>query len=262
MSGHGIHRLRGAVLAADMRSLLASLTPFQGQAALVTPPPSFSGSNYLAHTYTLEKGPYLMFTPSAGIVLGLPYVVAFADGIGEKRDVWEVTDDSYVKPELKKCEDTRRGATRSELTDRVSSGLYEYCGKTFDDWGDEAPGEGGTRVWSGIQCASRDTLPLVGAVPGRKGLWVNVGHHGHGMGRIPFITRSLAATVTKGQWDARLPRCFEITERRLDKGQTSPPFITDEERRGETVPTAGWTGDGARTVAKGGWWSGVMSFVR
>jgi hypothetical protein len=142
------------------------------------------------------------------------------------------------------------------------SGLYEYCGKTFDDWGDEAPGEGGTRVWSGIQCASRDTLPLVGAVPGRKGLWVNVGHHGHGMGRIPFITRSLAATITTGQWDARLPRCFEITEKRLDKGQTSPPFITDEERRGETVPTAGWTGDGARTVTKGGWWSGVMSFVR
>lgn len=105
---------------ADMCSLLASLTPFQGQAALVTPPPSFSGSNYLAHTYTLEKGPYLMFTPSAGIVLGLPYVVAFAEGIGEKRDVWEVTDDSYVKPELKKCETGLAcGTTRSVLTDRV-----------------------------------------------------------------------------------------------------------------------------------------------
>jgi glycine/D-amino acid oxidase-like deaminating enzyme len=242
-------------------SLLASLTPFQGQAALVTPPPSFSGSNYLAHTYTLEKGPYLMFTPSAGIVLGLPYVVAFAEGIGEKRDVWEVTDDSYVKPELKKCENT--SARNDEAgADGSGSGLYEYCGKAFDDWGDEAPGEGGTRVWSGIQCASRDTLPLVGAVPGRKGLWVNVGHHGHGMGRIPFITRSLARTITTGQWDGRLPSCFEITEERLVKGQTAPPFITDEEMRGETVPTAGRTGDGAKTVNKGGWWSGVRSFVR
>jgi hypothetical protein len=44
-----------------------------------------------------------MFTPSGGIVMGLPYRVAFAAGIGKKKDVREVTDDSYVKPEFRQC---------------------------------------------------------------------------------------------------------------------------------------------------------------
>lgn len=34
------------------------------------------------------------------------------------------------------------------------------------------------RSWSGIICASRDMLPLVGEVPERMGLWVAVGFHG------------------------------------------------------------------------------------
>lgn len=73
-----------------------SLTPFQGQAANVTPPPSFSGENYLDTTYTMEEGPYLIATTHAGIVLGLSHEVAVKKGILEKKDVFGNVDDSYV----------------------------------------------------------------------------------------------------------------------------------------------------------------------
>nr|KIR87523.1 hypothetical protein I308_02468 [Cryptococcus tetragattii IND107] len=72
------------------------LTPFQGQAANVTPPLSFSGENYLDTTYTMEEGPYLIATTHAGIILGLHHEVAVEKGILEKKDVFGNVDDSYV----------------------------------------------------------------------------------------------------------------------------------------------------------------------
>ena len=64
----------------------------------------------------------------------------------------------------------------------LMAGLEEYCKKNFNGWGEEAPGEGALRIWSGIICASRDMLPLVGEVPDQKGLWVAVGFHGESCG--------------------------------------------------------------------------------
>jgi glycine/D-amino acid oxidase-like deaminating enzyme len=37
-----------------------------------------------------------------------------------------------------------------------------------------------THRWSGIFGLSPDDLPLVGAVPGRDGVWVSRGYSGHG----------------------------------------------------------------------------------
>ena len=50
------------------------------------------------------------------------------------------------------------------------------------------------------------------------------------MARIPQTTRCLAQTLSSGQWDPRLPTSYRITKERLEKGQTSPPFITESER--------------------------------
>ena len=55
---------------------------------------------------------------------------------------------------------------------------------------------------------------------------------GHGMARIPQTTRCLAQIITSGKWDDRLPTSFKITAERLDKAQSSPPFITESERVG------------------------------
>lgn len=81
-----------------------SITPYQAQAANVTPPPTYSGENSLTHTYTIENGPYLISTPHSGIVLGIPEEVSVSNGLADKNELYEVVDDSYVKPEIAKCE--------------------------------------------------------------------------------------------------------------------------------------------------------------
>jgi hypothetical protein len=82
------------------------------------------------------------------------------------------------------------------------------------------------------------------------------------MARIPFLTRSLAHTIVSGEWDSRLPKTFQITAERLEKGQTSPPFITEEELKGSQVPSAGWDSDGEQKVKRAAWWSRATSVLR
>ncbi|KIR36724.1 hypothetical protein I352_00035 [Cryptococcus deuterogattii MMRL2647] len=141
------------------------LTPFQGKAANVTPPPLFSGENYLDTTYTMEEGPYLIATTHTGIILGLYHEVAVEKGILEKKDVFGNVDDSYVQPAAKNW-------------------LAEYCKDSFTNWGKEARGEGAMRFWSDIMCATKDTLPLVVQVPSEQvpegrsqGLCIAAGYH-------------------------------------------------------------------------------------
>lgn len=58
--------------------------------------------------------------------------------------------------------------------------LANYCRTRFAGWAEEAFGEGATRTWSGLLTDSKDTLPLVGEVPGKKGMYLSAGFHGHG----------------------------------------------------------------------------------
>ena len=81
-----------------------SLTPYQAQAANITPPPSYCGANALKHTIVAERGPYLIQTPHAGLVMGLGEDTGFDLGLSKKGDIYENTDDSYVKPAHQKCE--------------------------------------------------------------------------------------------------------------------------------------------------------------
>ncbi|OWZ55906.1 hypothetical protein C356_01537 [Cryptococcus neoformans c45] len=196
------------------------LTPFQGQAANITPPPSFSGEKYLDTTYTMEEGPYLIATTHAGIVLGLYHEVAVEKGILEKKDVFGNVDDSYVQPAAKKW-------------------LAEYCKNPFINWGEEAPGEGAMRFWSGIMCATKDTLPLVGQIPSEqvpegknKGLYIAAGYHRHGMARIALTTKYVVKLATAGVWDEGMPESFKISQDRLERGRAAPPYITAVDKIG------------------------------
>lgn len=78
-----------------------------------------------------------------------------------------------------------------KLTLFFLAGLAEYCKNSFINWGEEAPGEGAMRFWSGIMCATKDTLPLVGQIPSEqvpegknKGLYIAAGYHGKPFLRI------------------------------------------------------------------------------
>ncbi|OCF30874.1 hypothetical protein I316_07507 [Kwoniella heveanensis BCC8398] len=188
------------------------LTPFQAQAANVTPPTTYAGADYGIHSYTIEDGPYLIFTPHSGIVLGLHHVSAIEMGVMTHKEVF-VEDDAHVAPGIKRW-------------------LEEYCKNNFADWGVEAPGEGVNRVWSGMLCATKDTLPLVGPIPGKEGLYIAAGYHGHGMARIPLVTRYLAELLTTGTWNPLLPRTFKVTPERFERGRTAPPMYTEIEKMG------------------------------
>ena len=67
----------------------------------------------------------------------------------------------------------------------------------LDGW---RPRMGGTtRVWAGLRPASADGLPLIGAVPGRRGLYVATGHTMSGVALAPATAAALAPLVLEGE---------------------------------------------------------------
>ncbi|EIM92347.1 FAD dependent oxidoreductase [Stereum hirsutum FP-91666 SS1] len=186
----------------------AHITPARGHASLITVPTSFSGTKHISNSL-MFSGPYLMFTPSSGWVLGVGWGGLVNEGIVKKEEVGNflgAVDDSVV-------------------LEPIRDYLKDYCKDTFQGWGEEAEGEGLSRVWTGIMGYSRDLLPLIGPVPGKKNLWAAVAFHGHGMSRILSCTQSLAKQILdQGVWDERLPRSFEITEERMERAKTAPPL--------------------------------------
>jgi hypothetical protein len=56
------------------------------------------------------------------------------------------------------------------LTHLRMADLNRYMPENFVDWGPEGYGEGLTRTWTGILSTVKDWLPLVGQVPGKKGV--------------------------------------------------------------------------------------------
>lgn len=113
--------------------------------------------------------------------------------------------------------------------------LANYFPEHFANWGQEAHGEGLTRVWSGIMGYSKDLLPLVGPIPNQENLYISAGFSGHGQSRIFSCARHLAtmlldrqtssstASTNKAEWDERtLPRSFAVTEQRLERCRRYP----------------------------------------
>ncbi|KAK5716365.1 hypothetical protein LTR17_016408 [Elasticomyces elasticus] len=73
------------------------------------------------------------------------------------------------------------------------------------------------QLWTGIMGYSADSLPRIGAVPRRPGVFIMAGFTGHGMAQIFSCAKGLAEMVTNGTTyeQTDLPRLFEETEARL-----------------------------------------------
>lgn len=114
-----------------VRELTATrLVPVHSHSALVTTPSTYSGAQALKTTFAVEAGPYLIHTPSSGLVLG-PYPKAlFSKGIVKPNQVYGIADDSFVRPEIKRW-------------------LSDYCKDAYLGWGKETEGEGLTKCWTG-----------------------------------------------------------------------------------------------------------------
>ena len=65
------------------------------------------------------------------------------------------------------------------LTSRYLRGTcVGYFGR--ENWGDDSVEERVVQEWTGIMGATPDGWPLVGEVPGRRGVWIAAGFNGHG----------------------------------------------------------------------------------
>ncbi|KAI5449373.1 hypothetical protein NCC49_004777 [Naganishia albida] len=187
--------------------LHSHIRPAYAQCSLITPPLTYSGSNALQNTYNMDGAFYLVQTPSGGMVLGgwnLPIIK------GREKTYQRVgnEDDSGVMPQW-------------------TNFLANYCKTRFTNWGEELHGEGATRTWSGLMTDSKDALPLVGEVPGKEGMFLSAGFHGHGQSRIFIIAQGLAETLKTGQWPSRLPVSFKLTKERLERSRHVPEVLDE-----------------------------------
>ncbi|KAG9503217.1 hypothetical protein J7337_006060 [Fusarium musae] len=91
----------------------------------------------------------------------------------------------------------------------------DYMQRTFLGW--EESGARVDRVWTGIMWYSTDSLPHVGEVPGRHGVFVIAGFHGHGMPVI-FLAAEGIAAMTQGLVYEKtgMPSLFKTSRDRLD----------------------------------------------
>ncbi|PWN20461.1 DAO-domain-containing protein [Microstroma glucosiphilum] len=124
----------------------------------------------------------------------------------------------------------------SVVMESVTEHLEQWPARTFEGWEEEtegggAEGKGMKQVWTGIQGYTRDSVPIIGEVPAAllpspsppiqrqhgvngeatlgsgassaesTGLFLDLGHHGHGMARAATCSRGIARLMKAAQPD-------------------------------------------------------------
>lgn len=90
-----------------------------------------------------------------------------------------------------------------------------YFGKY---WGDDLGKNKIRKTWSGIMGYSADRHPLVGPVPEKPGLFLDVSFQGHGMVLCFLCAEAVSRMILAnglGQVEDWLPRSFLVTEKRM-----------------------------------------------
>ncbi|KAJ5610367.1 hypothetical protein N7510_007086 [Penicillium lagena] len=140
------------------------IIPTRGQIAVVRPGSKISGSPVLRRSCGMAD------------VAASPYYHSRAPGLSGEGDIimgggrtvapgreQPVFDDSTIHPLVSKY---------------LTTQLAFYFGA--DTWGSN-PVDPVVQEWTGIMGYTRDSEPIVGQAPGREGLWICAGFHGHGM---------------------------------------------------------------------------------
>ena len=112
---------------------------------------------------------------SAGIDIGRgDYFMSQAPGLrGEGDIIWGGGRSASNRPEDANTTDDT--VVNPEIAEYLHHAGAQFFGR--EAWGDEGDV---LMDWSGITCYTPDSFPLVGEVPGAKGLWASVGMNGHG----------------------------------------------------------------------------------
>ncbi|KAM6523115.1 hypothetical protein FSOLCH5_003734 [Fusarium solani] len=134
---------------------------------------------------------------------------------GRTGDIWIGTESSYLR-DILKSDDTY---VASESWEALSRFLPKY----FSEGWDKAEPAQIKGIWSGIQGHTADGLPLVGRIPekvtgrpGSTGEWIAAGFNGYGMDKCWLTGEALAKMVLGQEVDAWFPKCYHISEERVE----------------------------------------------
>jgi len=102
-----------------------------------------------------------------------------------------------------------------EIVDYLTGSTTTFFGK---HWGEDHSEGRVRRAWSGVMGYSGDGYPLVGAVPGEEGLFIDASFQGHGM-VLCFLCAKAVTTMILGQGEEELkdwfPEAYRVTEERM-----------------------------------------------
>jgi glycine/D-amino acid oxidase-like deaminating enzyme len=185
-----------------------TITPVRGMASHHLPPRKIE--QHLDHTYNI----FFAKTPS-GHSTGVDYLNPRPDGgivVGggawhfrqDRASWWNNFDDS------------------THFRDNVEAHWDGYMASTFLGWGDSEKVL--DMVWTGIMGSTRDGMPHVGRVGGKK-QWILAGFNGGGMSIIPTAAKAVARMVVDDSGFEDVKREFGLLEgwgtaaERMEKGQ-------------------------------------------
>ena len=215
----GVQTNRGTVMAKKVllatngysRTLLPSLDDFllshRAHCSAIIPPPAYCGNQSLQSTCSIVRteGDYEYLVPRRPGTDNA-FILGGGNTQVKREEELDTYDDSYVNPFL-------------------PSYFTAFPQRTFAGW---KSGEGQlTHTWTGIQGYTRDSLPLVGRSFEHDGLFLCLGHHGHGMARAATCARGVAllmllpsqAEQTEDEWEkvTGLPSCYRWTAERAGR---------------------------------------------
>ena len=139
------------------------IIPTRGQIAVVRPGSKISDSSVLRRSCAIAD------------VTASPYYHCRAPGLSGEGDI-VVGGGRTIAPgrEQPIFDDSTIHLLVSKY---LSTQLATYFGA--DVWGDDSP-QHVVQQWTGIMGYTRDAKPIVGQAPGKEGLWICAGFHGHG----------------------------------------------------------------------------------
>ncbi|KAK3984466.1 putative Glycine/D-amino acid oxidase [Cladorrhinum sp. PSN332] len=154
---------------------------------------------------------------------GYEYMVTRQKGVGARYEGDVIMGGGLVRGEKSEGGMNEFGVVDdSGLNEGISSYLRETTVRYFgrENWGEDDQEGRLRREWTGIMGFSPDGFPLVGEVPGEKGLWVSASFQGHGMVLCWMCGTALIEMMEGkggGGLNAWFPESFSISEERLKK---------------------------------------------
>ncbi|KAI7148449.1 FAD dependent oxidoreductase [Hortaea werneckii] len=211
VAAHTVIHCTNAFSASILPELSNFVTPNRAQAHSFIPGSSLSGKNVMRSTMSLRYSLRHFFSviqrqSDGTVVFGISR---------ENPDFSEKT-----KAEVVSFDDTKYNDEIAFISSKEFEKIFADADRTTGK--PARHGEGADHFWSGIIAMTPDSVPLVGAVPGKEGQWICAGFNGHGMARIFTCAPGLVKLIHGKDWrDTGLPECFEISHNRLKRTQKS-----------------------------------------